>query len=177
LDKSNGQFVKELGVKPTLHAYPYGEASAMVIEEVRKTGFTAAFGQHSGVLHSKTNRLYLPRFAMNENFGSPQRFRMVINALPLYAADISPSDPTLGKGAANPPAFGFTIGDKVPRLTQLACYSSQHRKLAIERLGPRRMEVRLPSAFRSGRARINCTLPAYEARWRWFGYQFYIPKY
>lgn len=177
LDKSNGQFVKELGVKPTLHAYPYGEASAMVIEEVRKTGFTAAFGQHSGVLHSKTNRLYLPRFAMNENFGSPQRFYMAINALPLYATDISPSDPTLGKGAANPPAFGFTIGEQVPRLTQLACYSSQHGKLAIERLGPRRMEVRLPSALRPGRARINCTLPAYEARWRWFGYQFYIPKY
>ncbi|MFT5540446.1 MAG: peptidoglycan/xylan/chitin deacetylase (PgdA/CDA1 family) [Alphaproteobacteria bacterium] len=176
LDNSNGQLVKELGFKPTLHAYPYGEASTIVIEEVRKTGFTAAFGQHSGVLHDKANKFYLPRFTMNENFGSMQRFRMAINALPLYATDISPSDPTLGKGVANPPAFGFTIGEGVPRLTQLACYSSQHGKLAIERLGARRMEVRLPSSFRPGRSRINCTLPAHDARWRWFGYQYYTSK-
>jgi peptidoglycan/xylan/chitin deacetylase (PgdA/CDA1 family) len=176
LDKSNATFVQELGIKPTLHAYPYGEASTLVIEEVRKTGFAAAFGQHSGALHSKANKFYLPRFAMNENFGSIQRFRMAVNALPLYATDISPADPTLGKDAANPPAFGFTIGEGVPRLKQLACYSSQHGKLTIERLGPRRMEVRLPTAFRPGRARINCTLPAYDGRWRWFGYQFYTLK-
>ncbi|MQA64969.1 MAG: polysaccharide deacetylase family protein [Alphaproteobacteria bacterium] len=173
LEMSSAMLQKELGVRPTIHAYPYGEASTHVLAAARKAGFVAAFGQHSGVLHPKSNMDYLPRFALNETYGSIERFRLAVNALPLYATDISPSDPTLQR---NPPPFGFTVPEGVPPGNLLACYSSQHGKLAIERLGARRIEVRLPSALRAGRARINCTLPARGGRWRWFGYQYYVPK-
>lgn len=174
--EASARFEKELGFRPTLHAYPYGEASAAVIGAAKAAGFKAAFGQHSGVVHDASNFYYLPRFAMNESFGSLQRFRLAAGALPLYATDVSPAEPFLGPGQANPPAFGFTVGEGVGRLHQLACYSSRHGKLAVERLGERRIEVRLPSAFPTGRARVNCTLPAGDGRWRWFGYQFYTPR-
>ena len=164
---------KELGHKATIMAYPYGEASNRVIAAAKKAGFIASFGQHSGVLHAGSDRQYLPRFALNESFGTIQRFRLAANALPLYATDISPSNPSPKQ---NPPPFGFTVGKDIPRLEQLACYSSQHGRLAVERLGERRIEVRLPTALRPGRARINCTLPARDGRWRWLGYQYYMPR-
>ncbi len=173
LDKSQRRFERELGIRPRLFAYPFGEASAAVMAATRAAGFIAAFGQHSGVLHGQSDFTYLPRFTMNERYGSPSRFRQAANALPLYATQITPLDPTLGP---NPPAFGFTVGKSVGGLGALACYSSAHGKLAHERLGRRRFEVRPPAAFRSGRARINCTLPAGGGRWRWFGMQFFIPK-
>ena len=144
-----------------------------MIAAARAAGFVASFGQHSGVVSDTANMDYLPRFALNEHYGEEKRFKLAINALPIYATDVSPTDPTLGP---NPPAFGFTVPADMPRLAQLACYSSQHGKLDIERLGDRRIEVRTPSAFKPGRARINCTLPARDGRWRWFGTQFYIPK-
>jgi len=172
LEKSNARFEKELGFRPRLFAYPYGEASGAVKGAARAAGYTAAFGQHSGALHGQADFFYLPRFALNERYGSLKRFRRAANVLPLYATDITPRDPTLGP---NPPAFGFTVGAGIRGLGVLACYSSAHGKLKISRLGSRRIEVRPPRPFAAGRARINCTLPAGGGRWRWFGYQFFVP--
>ncbi len=176
LAQSNAAFEKQLGFRPQILAYPYGEASAAVMVAAKDAGFIAAFGQHSGVVHDGANFHYLPRFAINESFGSIQRLKLVANALPIYATDISPAEPFLSSDRPNPPAFGFTIPDGVPYRNRLACYSSQHGKLELQRLGDQRVEVRLPKAFRPGRARINCTLPAQNDRWRWFGYQFYTPR-
>ena len=45
----------------------------------------------------------------------------------------------------------------------------------VERLD-RRIEVRLDKPYAAGGyPRINCTVPAGNNRWRWFGYQFYVP--
>ncbi len=173
LTNSNARFEQELGFRPKLFAYPYGEASRAVMAAAKAAGYEAAFGQHSGVLHGAAEGFYLPRFAMNDRYGTLPRFRLAINALPLFATDITPRDPALTE---NPPAFGFTVGAGIRGLSALACYSSAHGKLAIERLGGRRIEVRPPGPFAAGRARINCTLPAGGGRWRWFGRQFHIPK-
>ncbi len=88
--KSNARFEKELGFRPTLQAYPYGEASAKVIAAARAAGFVASFGQHSGVVSDTANMDYLPRFALNEHYGEEKRFKLAINALPIYATDVSP---------------------------------------------------------------------------------------
>ena len=37
----------------------------------------------------------------------------------------------------------------------------------------RRVELRFGEAFPTGRTRINCTVPAGDGRWYWFGHQFY----
>lgn len=177
LDKSNARFEKELGRRPTLFAYPFGEANRKVMAAARAAGFTASFGQHSGVLHGKADFDYLPRFAMNENYGSVERFRLAANALPLYATAITPLDPTLGPTlGANPPAFGFTAGKSIKGIERIACYSSSHGKLTPMHLGSGRVEVRFPAAFKPGRGRVNCTLSAGDGRWRWLGYQFFVPK-
>lgn len=173
--RSNARFQSELGFVPRLQAYPYGEASAAAMAEARAAGFIASFGQHSGVVHWADNgagRDYLPRFALNEAFGDMDRFRLAANALSLFETDVTPADPTLG---ANPPLLGFTVGPGLGGLDRLACFSSAHGRVETLALDERRIEVRLPDAFRPGRGRVNCTLPAQDSRWRWFGIQFFIP--
>ena len=110
---------------------------------------------------------------MNEAFGSVDRFRLAASALPLPVSELTPEDPLL---TVNPPALGFTVSDEVGDLSRLACFASGQGRAALERIDERRIEVRLRDPFPPGRARVNCTLPAAEGRWRWFGVQFVIPE-
>ena len=170
--KATRRFQAELGRVPELFAYPYGEFSRSLAESVSAAGFTAAFGQHSGVAHDGENLFGLPRFALNEAYGDLDRFILVTATLPLPVTDITPSDPILGP---NPPPIGFTIAQGIAGLDRLNCFASGQGAITIERLGERRIEVRLKAPFPPGRSRINCTLPAADGRWRWFGMQFLIP--
>ncbi len=171
LERSNKRFEEELGRRPSLIAYPYGESSLAVQAVVKEAGFAAAFGQHSGVIGSGGNIFELPRFAMNENYSGLARFKLVANALPLPVADITPADPMIG--ANNPPVMGFTITGQLEGLNRLSCFSSHDGRARLERLGERRIEIRVNQAFPKGRTRVNCTLPAGDGRWYWFGRQFY----
>jgi peptidoglycan/xylan/chitin deacetylase (PgdA/CDA1 family) len=175
LAESNARFVKELGAAPKMIAYPYGEYSLAVGEAARAAGFETGFGQHSGVVYKGEDFFFLPRFAFNESYGDLRRFRLAGRALPLPVSDVTPRDPLL-KTETNPPPFGFTVlGEAVKGLSALACYYSAAGKLRIERLGDARIEVRTENPFPQGRSRINCTMPAVDGRWRWFGRQFYVP--
>ncbi len=173
LQKSKARMVAELGQAPDMFAYPFGEASESVQKLVQKNGYTMAFGQHSGVVNSTTDAHYIPRFALNENYGDMRRLRLVLNALPLPIKDITPADPFLK--ANNPPDLGFTVSASIKNLHRLSCFSSSEGRVRVERLGPR-IEVRMTSAFPQGRTRINCTLPGPDNRWRWFGTLFVVPK-
>ena len=172
LERSNARFVAELGERPTLFAYPYGEGSLAVAELLREYGFTASFGQHSGAIGSTEDRFFLPRFALNETYGGIDRFTLVANTLPLSVRDVTPADPLIG--AANPPAIGFTVENPPKSLDRLSCFISPE-KAHIERLGETRIEVRVKAPFPSGRTRLNCTLPGDNGRWHWYGRQFVVP--
>lgn len=176
LAKSHARFTAELGKVPALFAYPFGEWNAASLEEIRKAGYQAAFGQHSGVMHSKQDFFWLPRFPMNETYGDIKRLRQAINALPFPASDIEPAEVLLRDGAQNPPALRFTIAEGVKYLDRMVCYPSQGGTIPPKPIGDRRFEVKPPAAFPKGRSRISCTLPTDEAgRFRWFGIQFLVP--
>jgi peptidoglycan/xylan/chitin deacetylase (PgdA/CDA1 family) len=163
----------ELGVASDIFAYPYGELSLAVRQVVKDAGFRAAFGQHSGVAHSGLDPLNLPRFSFNENFGGMDRFRLIVNALPLPVTEITPMDPLL---TVNPPPFGFTVAAGIDNLGQLNCFSSHEGQAGVERLGESRIEVRIRTPFPTGRSRFNCTVPGPDGRWRWFGMQYYLSR-
>jgi len=184
IEASNQRFRTELGYVPELIAYPYGEFSQRVIETVKRAGFVAGFGQHSGafgateILGGDTgdtmdNDIYrLPRFAMNENYGNVARLRTAASALPIPVQDAIPQD-TMVDPNGNPPYIGFTLPQGLTRTEQMACFSNHEGKLKLERLGPR-IEVRMTQKLPQGRTRLNCTMPAGEGRWRWFGMLLYV---
>jgi peptidoglycan/xylan/chitin deacetylase (PgdA/CDA1 family) len=169
---SQARIRAELGIVPAILAYPFGEASLAARQLVIDGGFDAALGQHSGVAFAGADLYYLPRFSFNEEFASMDRFRLAVNALPLPVDQISPADPLL---AVNPPPFGFTLTEDIANIGRLNCFAShQSVPATIERLGERRIEVRVDEPFPPGRGRFNCTVPAEDGRWRWFGFQYYI---
>lgn len=170
---SNERFLAEIGQRPKLFAYPYGEYNLETIDVVKKTGFSAAFGQNSGIIHGYNGFYELPRFAMNEQYGTLERLRLAIDGLPLKVNQIVPENVVLDN-SSNPPNYGFTLAPEIANDRQLRCFNSQYGKLDVSILGPR-AEVRLPGPFATGRARINCTMPGTGGRWRWFGRQFLIP--
>jgi len=172
IERANERIEAALGRKPKLFAYPYGEYGNVLRDMVEASGFIAAFGLHSGVAYPGGDRFAMPRFTINEQLGSIERFRLAAQALPLPVTEITPRDMRID---ANPPAFGFTTDPIVGDLEGLACFAVGYGRAQLERVGERRVEVRLAEAFPPGRARINCTMPASEGRWRWFGAQFYVP--
>ncbi len=171
--RADGRFRENLGMRPKLFAYPYGETSLAVQRLVRDAGFTAAFGQHSGAIGGTDDFHYLPRFAMNEKYGDLARFRLVANTLALPVTDMVPADPLIT--GLNPPAIGFTVIGDVKGLERLTCFASHEGRTKVERLGTTRIEVRVKKPFPKGRTRLNCTMPAKDGRWRWLGRQYYVP--
>jgi peptidoglycan/xylan/chitin deacetylase (PgdA/CDA1 family) len=171
LSNSNQRFLNELGLRPTLFAYPYGEYNLEVIKQVKAAGFIAAFGQNSGIAHGFDGFFELPRFAFNERYGTMDRLTLAIDGLPLKVNQVLPADIVVD---TNPPALGFTLFTEIADNRQLRCFNSAYGKLSVERIGPR-AEVRFPGPLPSGRARVNCTMPGPDGRWRWFGKQFLIP--
>lgn len=172
INQSNKRYDEELGEVPNIFAYPFGEASTQVQQIVRDAGYDVAFGQHSGALEKSHDTFYLPRFALNENFGDMDRFRLVVNSLPIPYGDMTPTNPTL---AENPPLFGFTRAPDAEQINGLACYAADQGQVRVEEIGPR-VEVRMDRAFASGRARINCTGLGRDGRWRWLGMLYYVPR-
>jgi len=165
---SNERFLAELGMRPTLFAYPYGEYNLQVIDLVKAAGFEAAFGQNSGVAHGYDGYYELPRFAMNEQYGNRERLELAINGLPLKVTQLVPEDVVLTE---NPPLYGFTLAEDMDNERQLRCFNSKYGKLDVAIIG-RRAEIRMPGPLVGKRSRVNCTMPGPENRWRWFGRQF-----
>ena len=170
-------FNEELGFVPSIYAYPYGEYSPELIELVAAAGYDAALGQHSGVAYEGDNLFTLPRFALNERYGEPERFDLIVDALPLPVSDVLPSGMLIAEnlGENNPPQIGFTVDETVGSLSQLNCFASNDADVALEILGANHVEVRLSSPFPPGRSRLNCTLPGPDGRWRWMGLPFLLP--
>jgi len=173
LAKSQTRFREELDRAPELFAYPFGEYGDAVKTVVREAGFAAAFGQHSGAIGRLTGRFELPRYAMNEAYGSMDRFRLAVNSLPLPVTSVTPDDNKLTP-AENPPIYGFTVHDSIESIAGLNCFASGRGEVTLKTVMESRVEVRLDKPFAEGRARINCTLRGPDGRWRWFGNQFFV---
>ncbi|HEY8191990.1 MAG TPA: polysaccharide deacetylase family protein [Alphaproteobacteria bacterium] len=169
-----------LGEESALFAYPFGEYNTAFRDIVAASGFSAAFGQQSGVAYAGEDIFSLPRFTMTESFGDLDRFHLTASALPLPVTDAQPRDPRLDN---RNPVIGFTV-DKALQgaLKNMSCFASgQEEKPHMELVGGGRVELRLKDAFEEDRARLNCTLPGPPGeaddlpRWRWFGMLMTVP--
>ena len=162
----------ELGLDATLFAYPYGEWDGALRALVAALGFTVAFGQQSGAIGAHSDMQGLPRFALNERYGDIERFSFLVDTVPLGARAVTPADQIM---AENPPTVSFTIEPPLPRRDALACYASGGVAATLEHGRDGRVEVRFDGPFPPGRARLNCTAPAGDGRWHWFGMQLLAP--
>ena len=102
IETSQSLIFANLNITPNLFAFPFGESGDMA-QKIIERYFDAAFGQHSGAF-SMNYQYYIPRFPLNENYGSLDRLREISKSLPFEAAQLQPSNPTL-----NPPSSRFVL--------------------------------------------------------------------
>jgi peptidoglycan/xylan/chitin deacetylase (PgdA/CDA1 family) len=173
IEKSNSRFIDELGIKPQLLAYPYGEYTPEIRDLMKEMEFIAAFGQNSGVMSSSDHHFEFPRFAFNQNYGDLSRLKLALNALPVPFSDFTPESMVLEN---NPPLAGFTVDKGIEPLHRINCFAGGMGRVETTILS-RRVEIRLPQPIINKRGRINCTMPYFDkgldtGRWRWLGRQF-----
>ena len=172
IELSNKIFLKELGVIPTLFAYPYGETNEKIINLLKNYKFKVAFGQHSGVINETSNLYYLPRFSLNEKYGDIDRVKFTSQTKGLGVYDFIPIDPQI---IENPPYIGFSLLD-VHLALKISCFVFDKKGQVENEIFKfnERIEIRLMRKLHKGRSRLNCTAKDNLGNWRWFGHQFYL---
>ena len=173
IEKANKIFYSELGYIPPLFSYPFGEYSKFMRDYI-KENFKLAFGQHSGVIDLNKNKFELPRFPINEKYGDLERFKSLINLLPLEYKNLKPEEKKINKDN-NPPKVTIEFFSEQKNIREINCYSNDGgtwRKSDLSFI-ENVMSINLNKSFMPRRGRINCSLND-NGKWRWFGTQFTV---
>ena len=166
IEKSQALIFDNLGIVPNLFAYPFGENSFKA-QTIVSNYFDAAFGQHSGAF-SIDQKYYIPRFPLNENYGSLDRIRDAANALPFLNASLQPSDPFL-----NPASTRFVLSIE-GGVQNVNCFVSDFEGSIGKTLTllENNLLIELDRMPVKGRLRFNCT--KVDNGVYWYGYQYLV---
>ena len=166
-------FKKKIGYNPKFFSYPFGEYSLRHKEFIKKK-FEFAFGQNSGVIDINKDKYEIPRFPINEKYGDLERFKFLVNLMPLEYDKISIKD-NLILAKNNPPKLLIEFFENQKNLDKINCFSDEGSgwKKTDIRLIKNKLVVNFKEKFNFRRGRINCSMRDEEG-WRWFGLQFSI---
>ncbi len=169
--KSIKIFKENLGYNSKFFSYPFGEYSLEQKKYISKN-FDYAFGQHSGVIDLNKDKYELPRFPINEKYGDLERFKFLINLLPIQYKAITPEEKFL-LDANNPPELVIEFFNDQPKIDKINCFSNEGGEWKNSELNYTndKIEVIFTEKFLPRRGRVNCSMKDKDG-WRWFGTQF-----
>ena len=175
IDQSIKIFEEKLGYNPKYFSYPFGEYSLKQKKYISQK-FEYAFGQHSGVIDINKDKFELPRFPINEKYGDLERFKFLLNLLPLQYKIITPEEKFI-TNQNNPPEMIVEFFNEQENLNLINCFSNEGNKWDKSeiKLDKKKLVVKFREKFLFRRGRINCSLNDSDG-WRWFGIQFSIEK-
>ena len=64
-------------------------------KKIENLGYEIAFSQHSAPISYDENKFRLPRYALNDEFGDLERFKLILNSKPLIVSDLNYQDTTV----------------------------------------------------------------------------------
>lgn len=150
---------QNLGVTPTLFAYPYGEFSPELQDEIARLGLTGV-GQQSGAIGTDSDFLGLPRHPFYTGADGLERFAQRIQTKPLYIS-AEPRGPMRVERNSRI-TLEMDLGDQSP----VNCFfDGQPVTISDNRIsdiGP----------FPKARARLNCTKSDGAGAYLWWSYLF-----
>ncbi len=166
-------FKKNLGYNPEIFSYPFGEYSEEMKNYISKN-FKIGFGQHSGVIDINKDKFELPRFPINEKYGNLERFKSIIQYLPLEYKSLSPNEKKIDD-QNNPPRVIIEFFLNQKDISKINCYSNDGGVWNKPELNFENnlLKINLKEKFLPRRGRINCSLND-NGKWRWFGTQFTV---
>ena len=169
IDSNINDIIKNTNIKPIYFAYPYGEANQEIIEMVKSKNIVAGFSQHSGVYNNTSDQYYIPRFPINEKWGTLERLKLILNTKPFKIKSITPNTPYIKDN--NPPNISVVVDDSIDDMSQLNCFRSDTGKVSLEK-SDKSFQMVFTTPFKTGRTRINCTIPNKDGTYKWLGLMF-----
>tara|TARA_Y100001958_G_scaffold151249_1_gene135974 strand:- start:489 stop:932 length:444 start_codon:yes stop_codon:yes gene_type:complete len=138
--------------------------------------FKIAFGQHSGIIDLNKDRFELPRFPINEKYGELERFKSIINYMPLEYKKLNPEEKKI-YDKNNPPKLTIEFFDEQKNINEITCYSNDggNWKKPDLKIEQNILSISFQNKFLPRRGRVNCSLNE-NGKWRWFGTQFTLGK-
>jgi peptidoglycan/xylan/chitin deacetylase (PgdA/CDA1 family) len=175
IHQAESRILAEIGVSHRLLAYPYGEYNRE-LQQLLESSEYRALGQQSGPLAGIHSNQALPRFVFGGHYGSPEDFRIKLNALPFpataltirtrqgFKADgvVDDSDETIGLDLALSQALG-----------KVQCFGPVALKVEQSSMS---LKVKFEGLLPVGRSRINCTVRHASGHFRWFSHPFFRPS-
>lgn len=162
---------EEVGINPTLFAYPYGEYTTELKEIIRSIGLVG-FGQQSGPIWKDGDFAALPRFPMASVYASMKTFPTKVASLPLPVESISPGEPVVELDEWSP-TVTLKFKPKSYKRHLLTCFANGSP--AVEYVWPEdqsdTVEVTTKGKLNIGRNRYNCTMPSKQnGRFHWYSH-------
>jgi len=162
IEQNQIEIEKKVGEQPKIFSYPYGESSEYIEEVIKLMDYEIAFSQHSAPIQLNQNIYRLPRYALNDEFGSLKRFKMILKTKPLEIFESSFKDTIV-----NADNFHYSFMSKIPSKF-INCFINNSGSIIKKGKGE---EVNLYlSKLKNGvRYRINCTYIDQKGEVFWYG--------
>lgn len=176
ITRAQDAFDRELGMRPELFAYTYGEYSPELVEIVRDLGFIAAVAQQSGVASPASDLFLLPRFPMGGPFASLSSFKSKVNMQPLDIEVLDPQTPIIDGN--NPPILSLRVRSSQYDLGQLQGFVQGNNDLDIKVDATREgvIVVQAEKPLTGRRNKYTLTAPLKDGSgWAWFSQPWFRP--
>lgn len=159
-----------LGFFPSIFSYPYGENSQKTKYILKRIGFDLAFTQNSGPIDIESDQYFLPRFPINSEFGSIERFEMIVNTKPLKLSNFSPADTIIKNENFLVEFSSAYLADKIK------CYINNSAKIIKIKNNNYQKYLKISGLEEKKNYRLNCTFVKNKKEIYWFGKTFYVRK-
>ncbi len=174
---SQQAFKSHLGSTPKLYAYPFGEFAPELVALVKSAGFTAAFGQQSGVVAAGQDSFHLPRFPVGGRYASLAEFRNRLYMKSLSVRVVSPKSTIItGK---NPPKLRLYLNQKNVDKNSLRCFVPGQSDCLVKRVeGEEELyEVQAMQPLSGRRSKYTLTAADLNGEsWYWFSQLWVSPR-
>ena len=162
IEQNQIEIEKKIGKQPKIFSYPYGESSKSIEEVIKILNYEIAFSQHSAPIHLDQNKYRLPRYALNDEFGSLKRFKMIIQTKPLEIFESSFDD-----SIVNTDELDFSFLTKFPS-ELINCFVNNSAAM-IKKDEGEKVSLYLSKLKNGVRYRINCTYVDQKGEIFWYG--------
>ena len=162
VEQNQIEIEKKIGKQPKIFSYPYGESSRTIEEMIKILNYEIAFSQHSAPIQLDQNKYRLPRYALNEEFGSLKRFKMIVKTKPLEIFESSFDD-----SIVNTDKLDFNFLTKFPS-ELINCFVNNSAAMIKKDKGER-VNLYLSKLKNGVRYRINCTYVDQRGEIFWYG--------
>lgn len=175
--KAQDAFMRELGFRPDLFAYPYGEYSPELVAIVKELGFKAAIAQQSGVVSGESDLFLLPRFPMGGPYATLKSFKSKAGMQPFELEVLNPLSPVLD--VSDPPLLTVKVSSTKYDLERLQGFVQGDNKLELKSdpANPGVIKVQANKTLSGRRNKYTLTVPLRDGSgWAWFSYPWFRLK-